>query len=97
MFSGTQISPYPITDDFVDVILGAISALDAYKATSRIETDDMLTLLVGPPDQLFPAMRDCSFERRTRTSLRPRGHRFSRLRGRTERSYLHAGWRHRSP
>ena len=58
MFSGTQISPYPITDDFVDVILGAISALDAYKATFRIETDDMLTLLVGPPDQLFPAMRD---------------------------------------
>ena len=29
MFSGTQISPYPITDDFVDVILGAISALNA--------------------------------------------------------------------
>ena len=54
MFSGTQISPYPITDDFVDVILGAISALDAYKATFRIETDDMLTLLVGPPGQLFP-------------------------------------------
>ena len=63
MFSGTQISLYPITDDFVDVILGAISALDAYKATSRIETDDMSTLLVGPPDQLFSVMRDCSSER----------------------------------
>jgi uncharacterized protein YqgV (UPF0045/DUF77 family) len=58
MFSGAQVSLYPMTDDFVSVILGAISALDPYRARFRIETDDLSTLLVGPPDQLFPAMRD---------------------------------------
>jgi energy-coupling factor transport system substrate-specific component len=58
MFSGAQVSLYPMTDDFVDVILGAIGALDPYRPHFRIETDDLSTLLVGPPDQLFPAMRD---------------------------------------
>lgn len=58
MFSGAQVSLYPMTDDFVDVILGAIGALDPYRPNFRIETDDISTLLVGPPDQLFPAMRD---------------------------------------
>jgi len=58
MFSGAQISLYPMTDDFVDVILGAIGALDPYRPNFRIETDDVSTLIVGPPDQLFPAMRD---------------------------------------
>src|SRR6478736_1094979 len=58
MFSGAQISLYPMTDDFVDVILGAIGALDPYRPHFRIETDDISTLLVGAPDQLFPAMRD---------------------------------------
>jgi energy-coupling factor transport system substrate-specific component len=58
MFSGAQISLYPMTDDFVDVILGAIGALDPYRPSFRIETDDLSTLIVGPPEQLFPAMRD---------------------------------------
>ena len=58
MFSGAQISLYPMTDDFVGVILGAIGALEPYRPNFRIETDDVSTLLVGPPDQLFPAMRD---------------------------------------
>ena len=58
MFSGAQVSLYPMTDDFVDVILGAIGALDPYRPNFRIETDDISTLLVGPPDQLFPSMRD---------------------------------------
>ncbi|MBA1156244.1 YkoF family thiamine/hydroxymethylpyrimidine-binding protein [Microvirga mediterraneensis] len=58
MFSGAQISLYPMTDDFVDVILGAIGALDPYRTSVRIETDDISTLIVGPPEQLFPAMRD---------------------------------------
>jgi uncharacterized protein YqgV (UPF0045/DUF77 family) len=58
MFSGAQVSLYPMTDDFVDVILGAIGALDPYRSNFRIETDDLSTLLVGPPEQLFPAMRD---------------------------------------
>ncbi|WP_262027988.1 Ykof family thiamine-binding protein [Microvirga sp. Mcv34] len=58
MFSGAQISLYPMTDDFIDVILGAIGALDPYRANFRIETDDISTLIVGPPEQLFHAMRD---------------------------------------
>jgi energy-coupling factor transport system substrate-specific component len=58
VFSGAQISLYPMTDDFVGVIVDAIGALEPYRPGFRIETDDMSTLLVGPPDRLFPAMRD---------------------------------------
>lgn len=58
MFSGAQISLYPMTDDFVRIILQAIDALEPYRPHFRIETDDISTLIVGPPDQLFPAMRD---------------------------------------
>lgn len=58
MFSGAQISLYPMADDFVGVILGALSALDPYRDALRIETDDISTLIVGPPEKLFPAMRD---------------------------------------
>ncbi|MEM1315846.1 MAG: YkoF family thiamine/hydroxymethylpyrimidine-binding protein [Pseudomonadota bacterium] len=58
MFSGAQISLYPMADDFVAIILGSLSALDPYRDHLRIETDDVSTLLVGPPETLFPAMRD---------------------------------------
>src|SRR5437016_2868437 len=58
MFSGAQISLYPMSDDFVGIILSAIKALDPYRPQFRIETDDISTLIVGPPEQLFPAMRD---------------------------------------
>ncbi|MCR5856171.1 Ykof family thiamine-binding protein [Mesorhizobium sp. J428] len=58
MFSGAQISLYPMSDDFVGIILGALHALDPYRPGFRIETDDVSTLIVGPPEQLFPAMRD---------------------------------------
>lgn len=58
MFSGAQISLYPMADDFVGVILGALGALDPWRDRLRIETDDISTLLVGPPEVLFPAMRD---------------------------------------
>jgi uncharacterized protein YqgV (UPF0045/DUF77 family) len=58
MFSGAQLSLYPMSDDFIGIILGAIKALDPYRAHFRIETDDVSTLIVGPPEQLFPAMRD---------------------------------------
>jgi hypothetical protein len=58
MYSGAQISLYPMADDFVGIILGSIRALDPYRRSLRIETDDLSTLLVGPPEQLFPAMRD---------------------------------------
>lgn len=58
MFSGAQISLYPMADDFVGIIMGALSALDVHRKHLRIETDDVSTLIVGPPDKLFPAMRD---------------------------------------
>jgi hypothetical protein len=58
MFSGAQISLYPMTGDFIGVITGALAALDPYRDRMRIETDDISTLLVGPPEVLFPAMRD---------------------------------------
>ncbi|MET0747889.1 MAG: YkoF family thiamine/hydroxymethylpyrimidine-binding protein [Rhizobium sp.] len=58
MFSGAQLSLYPMTDDFVGVIVDALGALDPYRDNLRIETDDLSTLLVGSTDVLFPAMRD---------------------------------------
>ena len=58
MFSGAQISLYPMTDDFVGVIVSALGALDPHRGRLRIETDDISTLLVGPPEVLFPALRD---------------------------------------
>jgi hypothetical protein len=58
MFSGAQISLYPMSDDFVGVIVGALSALDPYRERLRIETDDISTLIVGTPDIVFAAMRD---------------------------------------
>ncbi|SFV38787.1 YKOF-related Family [Devosia crocina] len=58
MFSGAQISLYPMTGDFVGVIMSALGALDPYRDRLRIETDDISTLLVGPPEVLFPALRD---------------------------------------
>lgn len=58
MFSGAQISLYPMADDFVGIILGSLPALDPYRPDFRIETDDVSTLIVGPPEKLFPAMRD---------------------------------------
>lgn len=58
MFSGAQISLYPMADDFVGIIMRAIEALEPYRPSFRIETDDISTLIVGPPEQLFPAMRD---------------------------------------
>ena len=58
MFSGAQISLYPMSDDFIGIILGAIGAMDPWRDRLRIETDDLSTLMVGPPEILFPAMRD---------------------------------------
>ncbi|MBW9054307.1 Ykof family thiamine-binding protein [Rhizobium mesosinicum] len=58
MFSGAQVSLYPMSGNFVGIILEAIKALDPYRDRLRIETDDISTLMVGPPDVLFAAMRD---------------------------------------
>lgn len=58
MFSGAQVSVYPMSDDFVDIILGAIKALDPWRELLRFKTDSLSTLIVGPPELLFPAMCD---------------------------------------
>lgn len=58
MFSGAQVSLYPMSDDFVGIILGALDALDPWRDRLRLETDPLSTLMVGPPEVLFPAMRD---------------------------------------
>ncbi|MCE8006272.1 YkoF family thiamine/hydroxymethylpyrimidine-binding protein [Aestuariivita sp.] len=58
MFAGAQVSLYPMTDEFVDVILSSLTALDPWRDRLRIETDDISTLIVGPPEVLFPALRD---------------------------------------
>lgn len=58
MFAGAQVSLYPMADGFVDVILSSLNALDPWRDSLRIETDDISTLIVGPPEILFPALRD---------------------------------------
>jgi uncharacterized protein YqgV (UPF0045/DUF77 family) len=62
MFAGAQFSIYPMTADFVPAILRGIAALDTYNDTLRRETDDLSTLLVGPPDTVVQAMRDAFTE-----------------------------------
>ena len=58
MFIGAQVSLYPMTSDFVGVILSGLEALAPYRDHLRIQTDDMSTLMVGAPEPLFGAMRD---------------------------------------
>lgn len=58
MFTGAQVSLYPMTDGFVDVIMSSLTALDPWRGRLRIETDDISTLMVGSPEILFPALRD---------------------------------------
>jgi uncharacterized protein YqgV (UPF0045/DUF77 family) len=58
MLSGAQISLHPMSDNFVGIISKAIQALEAYRPFFRIETDEISTLIVGPPEKLFLAMRD---------------------------------------
>jgi uncharacterized protein YqgV (UPF0045/DUF77 family) len=58
VFSGAQFSIYPMTADFVPAIMRGIAALDTYSETLRRETDDLSTLLVGPPDAVVRAMGD---------------------------------------
>lgn len=58
MFIGAQVSLYPMTSDFVDVILSGLEALSPHREKLRIETDDVSTLMVGAPEPLFDAIRD---------------------------------------
>lgn len=57
MFTGAQVSLYVMADDFVPVILGGIEAMAPWRDQLRVETDDLSTLMVGPPEALFPAMQ----------------------------------------
>lgn len=58
MFIGAQVSLYPMTSDFVDVITTGLKALNPHKNALRIETDDISTLMVGAPTPLIDAIRD---------------------------------------
>lgn len=58
MFIGAQVSLYPMTSSFVDVIMSGLDALQPYRDKLRIETDDMSTLMVGAPEPLLDAIRD---------------------------------------
>ncbi len=58
MFIGAQVSLYPMTSNFVDVIMTGLDALTPYKNDLRIETDDISTLMVGAPEPLLDAIRD---------------------------------------
>ncbi len=58
MFIGAQVSLYPMTSGFVDVIMSSLGALDPYRDELRIETDDISTLMVGAPTPLLDAIRD---------------------------------------
>ena len=58
VFVGARVALYPMADDYVDRILGAIGALAPWRATLTIETDDLGTTMIGPPEPLFGAMRD---------------------------------------
>ncbi len=55
MFSGCQFSLYPMSDNFVEVILPAVEAMGR-PDDLRIETDDLSTLVVGTPDRVFAAV-----------------------------------------
>ena len=58
MFFGAQFSLYPMSAGFVADIGRGIAALEAHGQVLRRETDDLSTLLVGPPDAVVQAMRD---------------------------------------
>lgn len=58
MFIGAQVSLYPMTSDFIRVILSGLEAIAPYRDHLRIETDDISTLMVGAPGPLLDAIRD---------------------------------------
>jgi uncharacterized protein YqgV (UPF0045/DUF77 family) len=59
MYLGCQFSLYPMTNDFVEVILGAVACIKAHRDQLRVETDEISTLLVGAPEVLFPTLQEC--------------------------------------
>lgn len=53
---GCRFSLYPMTDGFVDVILGALAGAD--RSGLRVETDDVSTCLSGPEPALIRYVGD---------------------------------------
>ncbi|MFN3146162.1 MAG: YkoF family thiamine/hydroxymethylpyrimidine-binding protein [Paracoccaceae bacterium] len=64
MFLGAQVSLYPMSDDFVGIILGALGALDPWRDRLRLETASFSTLMVGPRRFCFRRCATCSAPRR---------------------------------
>jgi len=58
MIIGCQFSIYPMTENFVEVITGAISGLKEAKNLD-IESDDISTMLRGEAGEVFTAVADC--------------------------------------
>lgn len=58
MFVGCQFSLYPMTDNFVEVILDAIDGLQD-RQDLRVESDDLSTLVIGASDPLFEVLEKC--------------------------------------
>lgn len=66
MFAGCQFSLYPMTDRFVEVILDAVADLREQQDL-RVKTDDLSTLVVGPPRRVFQVVEE-SFCRAARAA-----------------------------
>ncbi len=56
-FFGCRFSLYPMTDQFIPIILGSIDELK--RPGIVIETDDVSTCLMGIEINVFAALRDC--------------------------------------
>lgn len=53
-FFGARISLYPMTDRYVEVILGAVEGLR--ERGLQLETDDVSTFVGGDPDAVYDAV-----------------------------------------
>ncbi len=58
MLVGCQFSLYPMTDRYINVILGSVSSLDE-RSDLRVSRDEISTLVVGSPQAIFDAVLDC--------------------------------------
>ncbi len=67
MLIGRQFSFYPMTDQFIEVILAAVKELHE-RNDLRVETDDLSTLLIGVPEPLFEALETCFVKAATTSS-----------------------------
>jgi hypothetical protein len=57
MTIGARVALYPMYDDHVDAVLSGIADIAPWRPELRVETDDLATLMIGPPEALFPALQ----------------------------------------